>query len=64
MNTIHIESTESTADHQQLSYLRNAGETHPFAYVERVGVQWWAAIPGGDVAGYFPTRSQAIAAVI
>ena len=47
-----------------LFFLREEGEEHPYGYIRRIGNKWWAAIPGGDVCGYFPTRSEAIAVLI
>jgi hypothetical protein len=60
MNTIHVEKKLG----ESLYWLREDNSAHPYAYIERIGNRWWAAIPGGSVCGYFATRSKAIAALV
>jgi hypothetical protein len=61
--TVHIEKHEGRPAHQPLYWLREEGETLPYAYVERVGSQWWlGGMPG--CCGYFKTRNAAIAEAV
>lgn len=61
--TIFIEKNENQPVREELYWLREEGAEHPYAYVKRVGGQWWAAIPGG-YGEYHKTRKEAIAAVV
>lgn len=46
---------------RQIYWLHESGEARPFAYIERVGRQWWlGGLPA--VSGYFATKREALEA--
>ncbi len=63
MKTVHIERDQTKPAYKAIYWLREEGEAAPYAYVERVGSQWWlGGLP--HLSGYFKTRNAAIAEAV